>query len=569
MHDLVIRNGKVADGSGRPVRRADVAIEGERIVGVAEGVGRGREEIDAAGALVTPGWVDIHTHYDGQVTWDPYLTPSGWNGVTTAVMGNCGVGFAPVRPGREDYLIQLMEGVEDIPGSALAEGIAWGWESFPEYLDALEKMPRALDVGTQVPHGAVRAYVMGERGAHNDEATPQDIAAMAEVVFEGLEAGALGFSTSRTVLHRAKDGELVPGTSASTDELLGIGAALARAGHGVVEVASDMFPEERELGWMRDLSRQTGRTVTFGLLQNDIEPTKWRRLLEATEELAAQGCDIRPQIAARPAGMLFGLESSLHPFVVHRGYRAIAEKPLAERLAAMRTPEVRRSILGDPPAKLPPILLSMAANFERMYPLGDPPDYEPGPEKSIAAIARKSGRTNEEVAYDQLLEEDGRALIYRPFLGYSDGNFDVLRELMVHPRTVFGLSDGGAHCGLICDASVPTFLLTHWARDRVRGERIPVEFLVHAQTRRTAELFGLHDRGLLAPGMLADLNVIDEDRLRIHRPRMARDLPAGGRRLLQDVEGYRTTVKRGVPTYCDGEPTGRLPGRLIRGPQTT
>jgi N-acyl-D-aspartate/D-glutamate deacylase len=567
MHDLVIRNGTVVDGTGAPARRADVAIDGERITSVGGDIGRGRREIDATGLLVTPGWVDIHTHYDGQVTWDPYLTPSGWNGVTTVVMGNCGVGFAPVKPGREDFLIQLMEGVEDIPGTALAAGIRWKWESFPEYLDALDAMPRALDVAAQVPHGAVRAYVMGERGAKNEKASPEEIAEMARLVKEGLLAGALGFSTSRTLLHRAKDGEPVPGTFAPDEELLGIGAALGEAGHGVLEVASDLMPEDRELGWMRELSRRTGRPVTFACLQNDLDPQQWRRLLSAAELDAKEGGRVTPQVAPRPAGLLMGLESTLHPFLMHPGYREIAHLPLAERVAAMRRPGVRAEILGNPPQDLPMVTAYVLTAFHKLFPLGNPPDYEPGPERCVKAIAEREGRTPQEVVYDLLLANDGRALLYLPFLGYSHGDFEALREMMMHPQAVFGLSDGGAHCGVICDASIPTFLLTHWVRDRTRGERIPLEYAVHSQTQRTAELFDLRDRGVLAPGMLADVNVIDLDGLRLHLPEIVYDLPANGRRLIQKVEGYRATIKRGIPTYENGEVTGALPGKLVRGPQ--
>jgi N-acyl-D-aspartate/D-glutamate deacylase len=569
MHDLVIRGGSVIDGSGGAPRRADVAIDGERISAVGSDVGPGRREIDARGLLVTPGWVDIHTHYDGQVTWDPHLTPSGWNGVTTVVMGNCGVGFAPVRPGQQDFLIQLMEGVEDIPGTALAEGIRWEWESFPEYLDALERMPSALDVAAQIPHGAVRAYVMGERGAKNEKATPEEIEAMAALVREGLRAGALGFSTSRTILHRAKDGELVPGTTAEDAEVLGIGRTLGEVGHGVFEVASDLAPEGQELGWMRKLAKETGRPVTFACLQSPVDPDQWRRLLRICEEDAADGGHLTPQVAQRPAGLLLGFESTANPFVFHAPWRAIAALPPKERLAKLQDPAVRAAFLADrpDPSKIPGPALLVMAGFHMMFPLGDPPDYEPGPEKSVAAIAAREGRTPQEVAYDCMLERGGRGLLYLPLLGYAGGSLEAIREMMLHPQAVFGLSDGGAHCGLICDASMPTFLLTHWARDRKRGERIPVEKVVASQTRRTASFYGLLDRGLLAPGMKADVNVIDFERLHIHAPEMVYDLPAEGRRLIQRIDGYRYTIQTGAVTYEDGEPTGALPGRLVRGPQ--
>jgi len=569
MHDLAIRNGTVVDGTGAPARRADVAIDGDRIVAVGDDVGPARQEIDARGLLVAPGWVDIHTHYDGQVTWDPHLTPSGWNGVTTIVMGNCGVGFAPVHPGKEQFLIQLMEGVEDIPGTALAEGIEWNWESFPEYLDAIEKMPRSVDVGAQIPHGAVRAYVMGERGAKNEKPQPGEIEAMARLVKEGLLAGALGFSTSRTMVHRAVDGEVVPGTHAEDDEVLGIGRMLGEVGHGVFEVASDLMPEEAELRWMRQLGRETGRPVAFACLQSPIDANQWRRLLAAAEADAAEGGCLTPQVAQRPAGLLLSWESTVHPFLLHPGYAPLHGLDPEERRRKLADPAVRAAVLETPPDfsnMEGPMGLVLAA-FQMMFPLGDPPDYEPGPEKSVAAIAAREGRTPHEVAYDLMMERDGTGFLYLPLLGYADGDFEPIREMMEHPQTVFGLSDGGAHCGLICDASVPTFLLTHWVRDRSRGKRLPLEQVVESQTRRTARFYGMDDRGVVAPGMQADLNVIDFEGLHIHAPEMVRDLPAEGRRLIQKIDGYRYTIKSGEVTFENGKPTGALPGKLVRGPQ--
>ena len=570
MHELVIRGGTVVDGTGAPAREADVAIDGEKISAVGTDLGPARRELDARGQLVTPGWVDIHTHYDGQVTWDPYLTPSGWNGVTTAVMGNCGVGFAPVRPGKQDYLIQLMEGVEDIPGTALAAGIRWAWESFPEYLDALERMPRALDVGTQVPHGAVRTYVMGERGAKNEKATPEEIAAMAALVRDALRAGALGFTTSRTILHRAKDGELVPGTTAGDEELFGIGRALGEVGHGVLEVASDLAPEGQELGWMRKLARETGRPVTFACLQSPVDPEQWRRLLAVVDEDAAQGGCLTPQVAQRPAGVLLGFETTVNPFLFKPSFQKLMGLPRAEQRARLADPAVRAAIVSEPNpdlSALPGLAALLTGGWHMMYPLGDPPEYEPGPERSIAAIAKRAGQRPEAIAYDLMRERNGQGLLYLPILGYANGSLDAIREMMLHPRAVFGLSDGGAHCGTICDASMPTFLLTHWVRDRSRGARIPLEQIVASQTQRTAEFYGLLDRGAIQRGLQADLNVIDFERLHIHAPEMVYDLPASGRRLIQRVDGYRYTVQRGSVTYEAGEPTGALPGRLVRGPQ--
>lgn len=569
MHDLVIRNGLVVDGSGAPAREGDIAIDGDRIVAVEPVIASGgREEIDARGKLVTPGWVDIHTHYDGQVTWDPYLTPSCWHGVTTVVMGNCGVGFAPARPDSHPWLIGLMEGVEDIPGTALAEGIRWSWETFPEYLDALATTRRVMDVGTQVPHGAVRAYVMGERGAKNQPATAVEIAQMAKLVSDGVAAGALGFSTSRTFLHRAVDGEPVPGTYAGEDELLGIGRVLGSLRRGVFEVASDLAPEDSEFAWMEKLAAETGQTISFALLQSDIDPGQWRRMLAMTERAAAAGHRVIAQIAARPTGVLLNFDGTAHPFQFHETYKAIAHLPLSERLARLRDPEVRRQLLTEQPAFTHPLAAFLATGFHKMFALGNPPDYEPAPEHSVAAIAAQSGRAPAEVVLDLLLERDGRELVYMPLLNYSELNFEPIREMLLHPNTVLSLSDGGAHCGVICDAGTPTFLLTHWARDRHRGEKLPLEWMVKRQTSETAAVYGLHDRGLVQPGKKADVNVIDFDHLRLLPPEMTYDLPAGGRRLIQKAEGYCATVKSGRVTFQDGEPTGSLPGLVLRGPQT-
>lgn len=569
MYDMIIRNGLVIDGSGAPGRVCDVGIKDGCIATVGEITDPCENEVDAAGLMVTPGWVDVHTHYDGQVSWDPMLSPSSWNGVTTVVMGNCGVGFAPVSPGQQEFLIELMEGVEDIPGTALAEGIRWNWETFPEYLDAIEEVPHAIDFAAQVPHGAVRTYVMGERGANNEQAKPEEVEAMAAIVREGLEAGALGFSTTRTILHRAKNGELAPGTTADRDELIGIGRAMGEVGHGVFEVASDLAPEDDELTWMRQIGRETGVPVTFACLQNNEDPVQWKRLLSAVEEDRAQGGTLTPQVAQRPAGVLFSWESSGHPFILHAAYQAVANLPLAERVAALRDPELRREILDNPPdlTGLPEVFTSSLTAWGNMYPLGDPIDYEPPADKCILAQANAAGVRPEEFAYDTMMEREGKGIIYMPLLGYSNGDFEALREMMVHPNALFGLSDGGAHCGLICDASMPTYLLTHWARDRSRGERIPVEQLVHNQTRRTAEFFGMHDRGLIAPGMRADINLIDFEGLTIRPPEMVYDLPANARRLVQEVDGYRMIICKGEVIRENGKDTGAMPGRLVRGPQ--
>ncbi|MFP3899918.1 MAG: N-acyl-D-amino-acid deacylase family protein [Acidimicrobiia bacterium] len=566
MHDLVIRNGSVVDGSGGPARHADVAIDGDRIVEVGAVEAQGRREIDADGRLVTPGFVDIHTHYDGQVTWDPDVSPSSWHGVTTIVMGNCGVGFAPADPAKRDWLIQLMEGVEDIPGTALAEGMTWNWETFPEYLDELDRMARTLDVSALVPHGAVRAYVMGERGGANAEATPGEIDAMSAVVRQALEAGAVGFSTTRTILHRAKDGELAAGTTASADELIGIGRALGDTGTGVFEVASDMFDAEGEVAWMEAIARETGRPVTFGCLQDDIRPEHWQHMIELAEDARRRGARVVPQVAGRPACLLLGWESTAHPFMFHESYQPLADLPLDERIARLRRAEVREAIVSERPA-LTGVAAFILAAFHKLFPLGDPPDYEPAPECSVQAIAARERRTPHEVAYDLMMSHDGRGLLYLPVLGYSHGDFGALQAMLERPDTVLGLGDGGAHCGLLCDASLPTYMLSHWVRDRARGPRLPLEQVVHKQTRDTAALYGFDDRGLLAPGYLADVNVIDLDALRIEPPEMVYDLPAGGRRLVQRARGYAATVKRGVVVREADEATGERPGRLLRGAQ--
>jgi len=571
-HQLVIRGGTVADGSGAPTFTADVAIDDGRIVAVGQlDDATGDEVIDAVGMLVAPGWVDVHSHYDGQATWDQELAPSAWHGVTTTVMGNCGVGFAPVAPDRHDWLIDLMAGVEDIPSASLAAGIPWGWETFPEHLDVLDRGAWTMDIGTQIAHGAVRGYVMGERGARNEPATPDDIAAMRTIVAEAIRAGALGFSTSRTLAHLAVDGEPVPGTFAAEDELFGIGRALNDAGAGVFEVAplgsagEDPDGTRREVEWMARLSSAIGRPVSFVLLQVDSAPDLWREVLARASAVAADGADLRVQIAGRPAGLLAGHQTTHNLLDVIPAYQELRALPLPELLAGMRDPAVRERILGWQPDEVTRARLEGA--YVKTFVMGTPPDYEPGPEKSIAAIAEREGRSPLDVAYDAMLEDDGRAMLLVPLLGYSDGSSEPVLEMMHDPRSVLSLADGGAHVGIICDASMPTYMLTHWTRDRTRGERVSIEMIVHKQCRETAELYGLLDRGLIAPGMLADVNVIDYDALELENPEVRDDLPAGGRRLLQGARGYVATIKRGVVTYRNGVATGAHPGRLVRGAQ--
>ena len=567
MHDLVIRNATIVDGTGNDRFTGDVAIEAGRIVRVGEVSGKGREEIDAAGNILAPGWVDVHTHYDGQATWDPYLTPSSWHGVTTIVMGNCGVGFAPVRPGDEQNLIEIMEAVEDIPGTALAEGIDWKWESFPEYLDALEAFPRAIDVGTQMPHSAIRAYVMGNEGAYRTVASDDEIRQMADITREGLEAGALGFSTSRSILHRDKHGELIPGTNSTAEEMLALGRTLGDVGHGVFEMFSDHQGKEPDLEWMKQYCKETGRPITFLVGQMDIDPDGWRETLSLAAELRHEGITLRPQIAGRPTGILMGFITSLHPFITHPSFKKIADLSHGELLAELRKPETRAQILGEAPDVKEGILAAMLGNFAKFFPIHECPDYEPTKEQSVADRAAKLGVSPEELAYDLMLEHDGQGYLFAPLGNYTFYNHDHIREMLLDETTLLGLSDAGAHCGLIADASMPTFMLTHWVRDRDRGERIPLEKMVKIQTQDTAALYGLNDRGIIAPGMKADLNLIDLDALHLHPPEMVYDLPKSGSRIIQKVDGYLKTIVNGEVIYDNGVATGALPGKLVRGPQ--
>ncbi len=571
MFDTLIRGGTVVDGSGRPRFTGDIGITDGRIAEVGGKLGAGKREIDAHGAIVTPGWVDVHTPYDGQVTWDPYLSPSTDHGVTSVVMGNCGVGFAPVHADKRDWLISVMEGVEDIPGTVLAEGIDWQWESFPEYLDALERMPRALDVGAQIPHSALRTYVMGERGITHDEATPTDIQAMVQLVREGMRAGALGFSTSRTIIHKYQGRKYPPGTFASPDEILGIARVLGEVGHGVFQMTSNHYQMETELPWMTQLARDNNLPVAFALVQTDQTPDTWKRLLAALDETHRDNVPLYGAVAGRPAGILMAWLGSTHPFMTHPLWQQIAPLPWDQKLARLRDPQVRAqltdmaALMGS--AQYDTRTAYLTQSFHKMYALGAEPDYEPPQENSIAAIAERDGRTPLEVAYDMLMDLDGKGIIYFPSFNYAYNDLSQLHVELQHPRTMMSLADGGAHCGYICDVSMPTYMLTHWARDRRRGPTLPLELMVQRQTRDTARIYGLEDRGLLQPGYLADVNIIDFERLRIPPPYVAFDLPAGGRRLVQTAEGYRATLKAGETIMEDGKPTGALPGRLMRGPQ--
>jgi N-acyl-D-aspartate/D-glutamate deacylase len=565
--DLVLRGGTVADGTGAPTYEADVAIRDGRIVQVGEVRGAGAEEIDARGRLVTPGFVDIHTHYDGQAAWDTHMQPSSWHGVTTVVMGNCGVGFAPCRPADHDRLVRLMEGVEDIPFPVLTEGLPWNWESFPDYLDALAARRFDVDIAAQLPHAALRVYVMGERGADREPATPADIAAMAELAEAAVRAGALGFSTSRTLNHRTSDGQPTPTLTAGEDELTGIALGLARAGMGVLQVVSDFADPLAEFAMLRRIVEASGRPLSFSLTQHAKAPQAWRLLLDALSDATAAGLPMKAQVCGRPVGILFGFELTLNPFSQHPAYRALAHLPLAERAARLAQPDVRAALLTEAGGPAQGFAGAAPRNWANMYLMGERPDYEPKPSQTVAALALAQGRRPEEVALDHMLSGGGRGMLYLPFLNYAEGSLDPSYEMLGHPDAVPGLSDGGAHVGMICDGSFPTSNLTHWTRDRTRGPRFDLEAMVRMQTRDTARAVGLHDRGMIAPGLRADLNIIDYDNLALEPPTVAYDLPAGGRRLIQRARGYVATLVAGQVTQRDGEPTGALPGRLLRGAQ--
>jgi N-acyl-D-aspartate/D-glutamate deacylase len=577
MHDLVIRGGTVVDGTGDAPRTADVAVRDGVIVEVGRVDGPARRTVDADGLVVTPGFVDVHTHFDGQATWDPHLTPSCWHGVTTAVLGNCGVGFAPVRRGREQWLIELMEGVEDIPGTALAEGIQWGWESFPEYLDALERMPRAIDIGTQLPHAAVRAYVMEER--LHGAATPDDLDAMRTILRESLRAGALGFSTGRTAGHTDLHGEPVPGTFAAADEIAALLEVMTEEQRGVLQLVpagssgtTGLDPAgamEPELDWMVRYGERYRRPMTFLILEHGPDFDVWRGWFDRVRAANARGADIHPQVASRCFGMLFGHQSRLQPFRHRPSYQAIADLPFDARVHALRDPEVRARILAEDDLDGPfaPDRITVDV-FENLFPLGRDLDYEPPPDASVAAVARRAGVTPWELGYDLMLGSDGRDFLLRPLLNFGGGSYDGLHDMLMDPMTVQGLGDGGAHVRIVCDASMTTYLLSHWVRDRTRGPRIPLEWAVRRLTQDPARLYGLDDRGIITPGRRADLNLIDFDALRLVFPEQVQDLPADAARLVQRSEGYVETIVAGVTVVDHGELTDARPGALVRGPRS-
>jgi len=584
-HDLVIRNGKIIDGSGSKPFFGDIAIDNGIITSVGKINSSGNKELDAQGNLVTPGWVDIHTHYDGQVSWDPYLTPSSWHGVTTAVMGNCGVGFAPVRPGDESFLIQLMEGVEDIPGSALHEGIDWDWETFPEFLDAIDKKEFVMDVGFMMGHGPLRSYVMGyERCQNQVDATDEEINKMSELVTEAIEAGALGFSTSRTVLHRDIYGKYVPGTEASTEEMRALAFAIDKAGEGTLEITSDWLDEEMEMSWMQEYVKKTDCGLTFLQTKGDAVKT-----ILFSEEQFLKGKNIRPQFPGRNVGLMFGWETSVNPFVQFPAYKEIADLPMDQKFKILKDPLFKQKLLSQEPdfeseirAKLEnnpsnktreqiaqdvALPTTITTNYKTQFILGTPPNYEPKEEDSIAAIASQKNISELEVMYDEMLKNQGTNLIYAAFTPYEKYKLDFVEQAYRLKSSVAGGSDGGAHCGLICDASMPTTNISHWGRDREAGKKFPLEMLIKKQTKDTAETFGLFDRGEIKSGMLADINIIDFDKLNVSHPTMIHDLPLGGRRLVQNSEGYIATIKNGLIVSENGKPNGVLPGKLIRGKQ--
>jgi N-acyl-D-aspartate/D-glutamate deacylase len=572
--DLIVRGGSVIDGTGADARTADVAVVDGIIVEVAEAgrlSGSAHRTIDADGALVIPGIVDIHAHYDGQATWDSRLQPSSWHGVTTAVMGNCGVGFAPVHDADHNTLIELMEGVEDIPGAALHEGLSWNWNSFGEFLDAVEARPHDIDFAAQVPHGALRLNVMGERGANHEDATADDIAAMAELAREGIEAGGLGFTTSRTRNHKTSTGAYTPTLTAAPEELIGIAEGVGAAGTGVLQVVSDFLDVDAEFATLRAMVERSGRPLSISVVRNPLLPDDFRTWLAHITAANADGLVMTGQVASRAVGLILGLECTLNPFLTNPVYREIADRSLADKVVALCDPSFRERLLTEAGERARTRLGgNLIARFDLLFEMADEPDYEPSLDDSIFARATRTGVSAEELALDVMVHnggrQDGKGLLYLPFLNYVDGNLDGLHEMLVHPHTVPGLGDGGAHVGTICDGSFPTTLLSYWGRDRDR-DRIALPYLVQQHCRDTARTVGLLDRGVLAPGYRADINVVDFDNLRLHKPEIVADLPAGGRRLLQRADGWRHTIVAGHETYRNGVATDALPGRLIRGAQ--
>lgn len=585
MFDLVIRGGKLFDGTGAAPRDADIAIKAGRIAQVGEVSGEAAREIDATGKIVTPGFVDIHTHYDGQASWDDELRPSIDHGVTTAVMGNCGVGFAPVREADHDKLIKLMEGVEDIPGTALHEGLTWDWESFPDYLDSLDKMPRTIDIAAMMPHDPLRVYVMGDRAVFSEPASNDDIREMRRLTREALEAGAIGFATGRSDVHKTADGDWTPSSEATRDELTGIARAFEGLDHGVVQAVSDFNLERGEADFdeewsiVADYAKASGRPFSFSLMQRDFAPDQWLKLISLSEQLKEEGVDARMQVAPRAIGVFLGFNCTFHPFMGYPTYKTIADLPLAERVARMKDPAFKAQVLAEktdklsgPGSSIPPLADLLMEHIEmvaeKFFQIGNPPDYEQPAENSLAARARNEGKPLMEIIYDTLLERDGKELIYLPLYNYTELNYDNVLKMMEHPQALYGLSDGGAHVGTVCDASMPTYMITHWTRDRTRGRKLDLPTVIRMLTGAQADYLGMSDRGYLKEGLKADINIIDLDQLQMEPPHMEPDLPAGGQRLLQGARGYVATIVAGDVVMEDGRLTGAKPGRLYRAGQT-
>jgi len=563
MPSLVIRNGTILDGTGREGFEADIAIEGGVITQIGQVTARGAEEIDAKGRIVTPGFVDIHTHYDAQATWSSRIDSSCYNGVTTALIGNCGVGFAPCRPDRRETLVKLMEGVEDLPEVVLTEGLPWSWESFPEFMDTLGARHYDMDIAAQVCHAPLRVHTMGDRAVAHAEATPDEIAEMARLAAEGIRAGALGFSTSRAIAHRTLDGRHIPTLGTPEAELEAIGRAVGGAGASWMQVISDFDDPEDEFARLQRICAASGAPMTFSLLQRESRPWLWEFLLGKIDAANAAGVPMTGQVMARPVGLMFGFELSQHPFMARPSWQRVADLPFERKLAALRDPGLRATLLAEEVAD--PMLRARLNTWDMIFPLGDPPDYEPLPETSVGAVARARGMDPAALAWEWMMERDGKAILNRPIINYADGHLEAVRTMVEHPRTLMGLGDGGAHVGIICDASSTTHMLSYWTRDRTRGPKLPLAYAVKRLTRDNARALGLNDRGEIAVGKRADLNVIDYGRLQIRVPEMRYDLPAGGKRLVQRADGYTATIVNGAVTYRDGEPTGALPGRLVRG----
>ncbi|MFZ4687760.1 MAG: N-acyl-D-amino-acid deacylase family protein [Polymorphobacter sp.] len=565
MHDLIIRGGTIVDGSGAAPFIADIGIIGDRITAIAAGLPAGASEIDARGRIVTPGFVDVHTHYDGQAIWSGRLSPSSSHGVTTVVMGNCGVGFAPCRASDHAMLINVMEGVEDIPGVVMAEGLAWNWESFPDYLDVLDAGQRDIDVAAYLPHSPLRVFTMGQRGADREPATAADLATMRRLTSEAIAAGALGFATSRLSIHKTADGGSIPTFDADLAELTAICDGMADAGAGTLQIVLDAFRGwDNEFGVIEALVASSGRPATFTLASGNDGPPRWRTVLDRMDAANAGGAQITAQVLPRPIGLIAGLELSVHPFSLCPSYLAIAHLPLADRIAAMRAPAMRAALLSEAPEPGHPFN-SLARNWTWMFPMNDPPDYAPPASASIAALAAARGVSPEEIVYDRLLATDGKGLFLAALGNYENGSLDSAREMLVHPACIPALGDGGAHYGAICDASYSTFLLAHWVRDATAP--IPLADAVHMLSHKAAQAVGLNDRGLLRPGFKADLNIIDMDRLALPLPHITHDLPAGGRRLDQAATGYDATIVSGQVIRRFDAPTDAMPGRLVRGAQ--